>query len=64
MRQGRLEGDKRNIKRERSEIETLIFAEGRHVLCSSDIVEVMYQAKPLEKETASEEDIFRAIHLL
>ena len=63
-RQGPLEGDYGYIKRVISPIETLILSEGHHVLCSPDIMGSVDQANPLEKETTTEEEKFRAIHLL
>ena len=59
-----MEGDDGYIKRARLEIETLILAEGRCVLCNTDIVQAADQAKPSEKETKIEEEKFSAIHLL
>ena len=50
MRQGTLEGDDVYIKRAGSEIETLILAGGRHVLCSTAITEAEDKKKPSEKE--------------
>ena len=64
MRQGPLEGDDGYIKQASSEIETLILAGGRHVLCIPVIMEAEDQAKPSEKEMTSEEGKFSAIHLL
>ena len=64
MRQGPLEGDGRYIKRVRLAIETLILDQGSHVLFSTDIMEAVDQAKPLEKKTTSEEEKFSAINLL
>ena len=52
------------IKYERLAIITLILDGGRHVLCSTDIMESADQANPLDKETTSEEDKLIAIHLL
>ena len=63
-RQGTLEGNNGYIKRERSEIKTLILAGGRHVLCSTDIMEAKDQTNTPEKETTGEEDKFSAIYLL
>ena len=54
-RQGILEGYESYIKQVRSTIKTLILTGGRHVLCSNDIMEVVDQANPSEKETTSEE---------
>ena len=63
-RQGPLERDNRYIKNSRSEIETLILDGGRHVLCSTYIMEEVDQSKLLEKEATSEEDKFSMINLL
>ena len=64
MRHGPLEGDEGYKKWVISEIETLIFDGGRHVLCSPAIMEAVDQEKPTGKETKSQEEKFSAIHLL
>ena len=64
IRQRTLERDNGYIKRERSEIETLILSGGCHVLCSPEIMEAADQANQLEKETTSEDEEFSTIHLL
>ena len=63
MSQGNLEGEDSYIKQVRLAIEIIILSGGRHVLCSTDIMLSLDQAKPSYGETKSEKNKLSVINL-
>ena len=64
MRQGENESDTSYMKRFRVNLDTLISAGGRHILCSPDLVEAVDKDNVMDSEKEAEESKFKAMIFL
>jgi len=64
MRQGENEHDSAYMRRLRVNIDTLLSAGGRHILCSPELIEAVDNKNIAEKEREKEESKFKAIVFL